>query len=243
VEKFDHKDKNMKGRSKFKGLIFDFNGVLFWDDQLQRDSWRAFAVQLRPEPLSDAEIDFHVHGRNGKYTLEYLLGYNLSTEKAAELMEQKEVIYRQMCLDLDGGFKLSPGAIPLLDNLMKYKILHTIATASGKTNVDFFVAHLGLRKWFELDKIMYDDGKIEGKPAPNLYLKAAQNLGIKPGECVVVEDSHSGIQAAHAAGIGRVIALGTMETHAKLSNLPGVDQVIVNLGQIQTENLFVLEMK
>lgn len=233
----------MKGRSKFKGLIFDFNGVLIWDDQLQRDSWRAFAAELRPEPLSDAEIDIHVHGRNGQYTLEYLLGYDINVEKAAELMEQKEATYRQMCLDLDGDFKLSPGAIPLLDDLVKYKIPHTIATASGKNNVDFFVRYLGLGKWFELEQIIFDDGKIAGKPAPDLYLKAAQYLGIKPNECVIVEDSHSGIQAAHAAGIGRVIALDSTGTHPKLSTLHGVDQVISDLNQLRVKDLFVLEMK
>lgn len=231
----------MKGRSKFKGLIFDFNGVLLWDDQLQRDSWREFAAQLSDVPLSDDEIDTHVRGRNGKYTLEYLLGYAISAEKAAALMEQKEVIYRKMCLNWDGDFKLSPGAIPLIDNLLKHKIPHTIATASGKKNVDFFIAHLGLGNWFDLEQIMYDDGRIAGKPAPDLYLRAAQNLDIRPQECVVVEDSPSGIQAAHAAGIGWVMALGPGETHSKLSTLPGVDQIITDLGQLHIKDLFILQ--
>jgi beta-phosphoglucomutase-like phosphatase (HAD superfamily) len=230
----------MKSAAKFKALIFDFNGVLLWDDRLQRDSWRAYASQLRPEALSDHEIDIHVHGRNGQYTLEYLLNKPINPAEAIELMEQKETIYRKMCLALDGDFKLSPGAIGLLDFLVLNKIPHTIATASAMPNLDFFVQQLNLERWFEIEKIVYDNGKIPGKPAPDLYLEAARKLNILPGACVVVEDSLSGIQAAHRAGAGWVVALGPVETHPTLINLPGVNQVISNLGQIVDLNLFKL---
>jgi HAD superfamily hydrolase (TIGR01509 family) len=228
----------MKSSGKFKGLIFDFNGVLLWDDQIQRDSWRAFARQRCQRPLSDDEIDIHIHGRNGQDTLEYLLGEPIETEKAAMLVEQKEGIYREMCLNLNGGFKLSPGAAELLDNLVKHKIPHTIATASAKKNVDFFVEHLNLEKWFEIEKIVYDDGKIPGKPAPDLYLAAANNINNPPEACVVVEDSRSGIQAAHAAGAGWVIALGPAGHQDTLAKLTGVDQVITNLGELLCQDLF-----
>jgi beta-phosphoglucomutase len=228
----------MMRKPKLKGLIFDFNGVLFWDDQLQRDSWRAFAAQLRKQPLTDFEIDIHVHGRNGKYTLEYLSGHPLHIEEAADFMEQKESVYRQMCLDLDGGFRLSPGAIPLLDDLVKREIPHTIATASGQKNVDFFIEQLDLARWFETEKIVCDDGKISGKPAPDLYLRAAENLGLRPADCMVVEDSNSGIQAAHAAGIGWVVALGPVQVQPKLTQLLGVDQVIESLHEIVCPDFF-----
>ena len=212
--------------------------MLFWDNQLQRDSWRAFAANLRSEPLTNAEIDKHIHGRNGQYTLEYLLGHPLSAEKSAALMEQKESIYREMCLGLGADFRLSPGAIPLLETLIQHDIPHTIATASAKNNVEFFIQHLGLARWFQLDQITYDNGNIAGKPAPDLYLQAANNIGIKPGDCVVIEDSFSGIQAAHAAEIGWVIALGPEENHTNLSHLPEVNQVISDLGQLPTKELF-----
>ena len=85
---------------------------------------------------------------------------------------------------------------------------------------------------------MYDDGNIQGKPAPDLYLLAAQKLALTPAECLVVEDSHSGIQAAHAAGIGWVIALGPQQTHPKLLQLAGVDQVIESLEEIACQSFF-----
>ena len=128
----------------YNGLIFDFNGVLFLDESIQRESWRSFASQFREETLSNEEIDIHVHGRNGKHTLEYILGYPTTQIETDRLIEQKEVIYRQMCLDLGDSFTLSPGAVDLLDNLVKHNIPFTIATASRKNNVDFFVTYLRL---------------------------------------------------------------------------------------------------
>ena len=229
----------MNRRRNFRGLIFDFNGVLFWDDALQRESWREFATLLRGELLTDSEIDVHIHGRNGQYSLEYLLGHPLSPAEAEALTEQKEIIYRQMCLSLGKDFKLSPGAVELLFILVNHKIPHTIATASAKNNVAFFVQHLGLDTWFDLEKIVYDDGHTPGKPAPDLYLQAARNLNLDPEECVVIEDSLSGIQAAHNAGIGHIIALGPVDSHKGLISSQGVDQVILNLSQVRIDNLFI----
>ena len=126
----------------------------------------------------------------------------------------------------------------MLNDLVKYAIPHTIATASGKKNVDFFIEYLELARWFDTEKIMYDDGQISGKPAPDLYLSAAENLKLSPEFCVVVEDSQSGIQAAHAAGIGWVVALGPVPSHPNLAQLPGVDQVIASLSEIVCSDYF-----
>jgi len=223
----------MTQSEKYRGVIFDFNGVLFWDDYIQRESWRVFAAHLRDEPLNDDEIDVHVHGRNCRYTMEYLLGTPISQDRADELAEQKEIIYRQMCLTLGDSFTLSPGAVDLLDDLVTNKVPRTIATASGKKNVDFFVTNLQLQTWFDPEIIVYDDGKTPGKPAPDFYLNAACNLALPPEACVVIEDSRSGIQAALNAGIGHIIALGPRSKHGWLMKLEGVDRVLETLGEVQ----------
>jgi beta-phosphoglucomutase len=77
-----------------------------------------------------------------------------------------------------------------------------------------------------------------GSPAPDIYLRAARNLGLAPVQCRVVEDSWSGIEAAHAAGIGHIVALGPAERHHELARLAGVVEVIENLGQLPSEQLF-----
>lgn len=216
----------------FKGIIFDFNGVLWWDNHLQEQSWKEFSAAIRGTPLSEEEMTIHMHGRNNQYTQEYLLGRPITGDELEQLIQQKEAIYQQLCLARGTDFKLSPGAVELLDYLVDQHIPHTIATASGKINLDFFIQHLELDRWFNLDQIVYDNGSIIGKPDPDIYLKAAQNLNLPPAECIVVEDSHSGIQAAHAAQIGWIVALGPINTHKQLVRLNGVNAVIENLGQI-----------
>jgi beta-phosphoglucomutase len=217
---------------KSKAIIFDFNGVLWWDGRLQEDAWQTFAVQLRGRPFTPEEMAVQVHGRTNRHTLEYLTGQILTAEQSNQLSEQKETIYREMCLALGEQFQLSPGAAELLDFLVANRIPHTIATASGKGNVDFFVKHLDLGRWFHLDQIVYDNGTRRGKPAPDCYRDAALVLATAPGNCVVVEDSRSGMAAAHAAGIGHIVALGPLPAHERLAQVAGVKQVVTDLSQI-----------
>jgi beta-phosphoglucomutase-like phosphatase (HAD superfamily) len=220
------------------GIIFDLNGVLWWDGPFQERAWHLFSEQLRGVALSSAEMAEHVHGRPNRHTLSYLAGRPLSPSDLEQLSEEKEAIYRRLCLEQGDGFRLSPGAEGLLDRLVARSIPRTIATASGRANLDFFHRYLHLDRWFDPGLIVYDDGTLPGKPAPDVYLRAAWNLGLAPGVCVVVEDSLSGIQAAHAAGIGRVVALGPAERHSTLACLAGVDLVVESLAELAALDLF-----
>jgi len=223
----------------FSGIIFDFNGVLWLDGQLQERSWKQFAAQVWDVSLSDEQMAVHVHGRTNQHSFEYLAGRVIEGEELEQLTDQKETIYRRLCLEQGTGFRLSPGAVELLDFLVTYRIARTIATSSAKVNVDFFVEHLSLGRWFDVKQIVYDDGRRPGKPASDIYLQAARNLGLEPARCVVIEDSQSGIQAAHAAGIGHVIALGRADVHPQLLRLQGIDRVVESLDQIPKEELFL----
>lgn len=223
---------------KFSGVIFDFNGVLFWDTPLQEESWKDFALKYYNKKMTNEDLVFHMHGRNGRYTFEFILGRSISNEELAELTEQKESVYRQMCLELGEDFRLSPGAIQLFENLANQKIPFTIATASALKNLEFFIKHLKLDNWFDPEKIVYDDGTIAGKPAPDIYLEATKNISCQPGDCVVVEDSISGLNAANSAGIGHIIALGPASEHEKLLKVKGVNQVIISLEHFPAEILF-----
>lgn len=82
----------------------------------------------------------------------------------------------------------------MLDYLAAAEIPRTIATASAKSNVDFYFDLFHLDKWFEFGKVAYDDGTFPGKPEPHICLKAAQKLDLLPQSCIVVEDANSGIE-------------------------------------------------
>jgi HAD superfamily hydrolase (TIGR01509 family) len=222
----------------FKGMIFDFNGVLFWDSDIQTRAWKEFSRRLRETELSDDEILVEVHGRNMRHSFEYLLGRPVDAEDLAAFTDGKEDIYRKLCLDSGERFRLSPGAEEFLDELKARGIPRAIATAMEISNIEFFIKHFNLLKWFERSRIVYDDGSHPGKPAPDIYVKAAWRLGLEPKDCVVVEDSVSGLAAAVAAKAGFVAALGPKESHERLARIPGVTQVVESIGQLAELKLF-----
>jgi len=141
----------------FDGIIFDFNGVLWWDAPLVEKGWQRTAVELRGRPFSTEEIARIVRGRNGRDTLEYLAGHPLEEVEIRRLTDEREAAYRGLCLQEGENFRLSPGAEELLDYLKARFIPRTIATASEKMNVDFFVDQLGLARWFDPRLIVYDN--------------------------------------------------------------------------------------
>lgn len=108
---------------------------------------------------------------------------------------------------------------------------------SNGENVEFFIETFNLKKWFDVDKIVYDDGTMPGKPAPDIYLRAAKKLNLAPKDCVVIEDAVSGIESARAAGIGKIIAIASMESIDLYKNIPAVSQIIKNFDEID-RNLF-----
>jgi HAD superfamily hydrolase (TIGR01509 family) len=221
------------------GVIFDFNGVLLWDSELQEQAWAQFALNLRPEPFGTEEMRVHMHGRPNRAVLEYLAGRRLTPEEVAALTAAKEARYRELCLAEGEGFTLSPGAHELLDWLLERGVPRAIATSSERTNVAFFTRHLGLDTWFAPEQIVYDDGQLPGKPAPAIYLRAAARLGLPSAACIVVEDAPSGIAAAQAAGIGHIVGLGPADHHDRLRELRGVAQVITSLADFPRHLLAV----
>ena len=222
---------------RFQGIIFDFNGVLFSDSDLQEKAWQVMAKRLRGREMTAEEFALQMHGRANAYVLGYLAGRAIAGAELAELIEAKESLFRELCLTTPGRMVLSAGAAELLESLKAAGIPRTIATSSGIRNVEFFIGHLHLDRWFEPAKIVYDDGVRPGKPAPDMYLAAAGQIGLDPGRCVVVEDAVSGVMAAQAAKIGYIVGIGASASHASLLTSRGAAVVIGTLRDFPRERL------
>lgn len=222
---------------KYKGLIFDFNGVLLWDQHLHDEIWKKIAKEIRGKDLSEDELKEVLHGRTNRAVLEYLLGRPVDGKELEVWITKKELQYQDVARQLGSKYQLSPGTTQLLDTLRTKNISFTIATSSPKMNVDFFNKMLHLDTWFDMTKVVHDDNTFPSKPAPDIYLKAAERLSLKPEDCVVIEDARSGIAAAHAAGIGYIIAIGLKETHDALRQVDGVSEVIETLGEVDVQKL------
>ena len=76
----------------------------------------------------------------------------------------------------------------------------------------FFFEHLPLARWFDPDLVVYNDGSLPGKPAPDLYLAAAARIGADIRACTVFEDATPGIEAARRAGARRIVGVASMQT-------------------------------
>lgn len=218
---------------QYKGIIFDFNGTLFWDSEKHLEAWREFSKRVRPYPFTDDEMRDYMFGRTNEDILAYLIGERPSKELVEKLGQEKEAVYRDMCREDKENTCLAPFAVEFLDYLKENNIPRTIATMSNKSNVDFYIEEFNLEKWFNIEKIVYDNGKIKGKPAPDIYEIAASKLGLEPCDCVVIEDAVSGIEAARAAGIGKIVAIASMEPLSVYENIPAVSQIITDFSDFE----------
>lgn len=224
---------------KYKGVIFDFNGTLFWDSKMHLEAWREYSLTLRDHAFTDEEMQKYMFGRTNEDIIKYLIGKQPDKSLVEKCQNEKEAVYREMCRKDKENFKLAKGAQEFLDYLCDNNIPHTIATMSEENNVKFFIEGFNLERWFDIDKIVYDNGKIKGKPEPDIYLIAAKNLGLHPSDCIVIEDAVSGIESAKRAGIGKIIAIESMETRELYETIPAVDEIIADFNEFDRNCLTV----
>ncbi len=222
---------------KYRGIIFDFNGTLYWDSPKHKQTWREYSKKLRGTAFSDEEMVKYMFGRTNEQIIKYAIGKQPTPEMVEKYGQEKEALYRQMCIEDSENFHLAQGVEKFLDFLKENNIPRTIATMSDWKNVEFYIKNFNLEKWFDIDKIVYSDGIIPGKPAPDIYKIAAKNLGLKPEECIVVEDALSGIESARAAGIGKIIAICSEEPPELYKSIPAVGGIIKNFDEFD-RNLF-----
>jgi len=191
-------------------ILFDFNGTMVYDERFNKAAWRSFLEACIHRPVTDQDFCDYIDGRNVAFTLEHFLQKTFSKEELAILEDGKESIYRRLCAE-SGEFVLAPGLEDFLNYLKEHKIPMTIVTAACLKNVQFFFEALGLEKWFDFDKVVYNDGSCKGKPEPDMYLKAAANLKAPIADCHIFEDSKAGLIAARRAGAKTVIRVLSMQ--------------------------------
>ena len=226
---------------KYKGIIFDFNGTLLFDSEKHLEAWREFSKKLRETPFTNEEMRDFMFGRTNEDIIAYAIGKKPDPELVERLGQEKEAVYRDMCRKDRENFKLAPYAEELLDFLCENDIPHTIATMSGIENVEFYIEEFKLERWFDIEKIVYANGKIPGKPAPDIYQIAAKNLNLEPKDCIVVEDAVSGIKAAENAGIGKIIAIASMEPIELYKKMSCVGEIITNFSQLDRNQFLIKE--
>lgn len=210
---------------KYMGIIFDLDGVLCSTDQFHYRAWSVIADKLAI-PF-DEQVNNRLRGVSRMESLAIILeqyeGPPLSQDERMALAEEKNGIYRQL-LHTMGPADLAPDVKYTLDTLREKGC--KLAVGSSSRNTPLILERLGLAGFF--DAVADGNDITHSKPDPEVFLLAARRLGLPPGDCLVVEDAHAGIEAAvrggfDAAGIGD--AAGAKDARyrlEKLSDLLGI---------------------
>jgi len=209
-----------------KAVLFDFNGTLYDDTDFHRRAWRSYMQKRFSATLSDAYLDKYFLGPGNETIFKTYFNDNVTPEEIELYSREKEEEYRAICRSDSKNLLLIDGAYALFDLLRERGIPFIVATASRISNVRFYMDELGLGKWLSLDQIVYEDGSLPGKPDPAFYLEAARRAGADIADCIICEDSRTGLQSAVNAGAGRIIAMDRSLGSETLQAMPEIHAVI-----------------
>ena len=207
-------------------VIFDMDGVLVDTNPFHKISINQFCEKYGFH-LTEEELKSRVYGRTNREWLTNLFG-NLSSEALEAYAVEKEQLFRDIYAPY---IKPVEGLIGFLDLLETNSIPRAIATSAPRANVDFVLFHTGIGRYFET--ILDERFVSHGKPNPEIYIKTAQVLGLPNQQCIVIEDSLSGVESGNRSG-SKVIGITTTHSAHELSH---TDLVIDNFNGLTIEVL------
>ncbi|MBL8178215.1 MAG: HAD-IA family hydrolase [Bryobacterales bacterium] len=204
-----------------KAFILDMDGVLIDSNPLHAQAWLLYLSQYGK--AADSMLE-RMHGKRNDQIVRGLFGEDLSEEEVFAHGAAKEALYREL-MKPHVKEKLIPGVAGFLER-HKAKPLG-VASNAEPANVAFVLDEGGLRPYFSA---VVDGHMVERpKPDPQIYVRTMAQLGVGAGECVIFEDSATGIAAARGAG-ARVVAVRSTEAW-----LPPTDFSIRDFGDPELE--------
>jgi len=182
----------------FEAVIFDMDGTLLDTESVFKTIVFEVCTELGFE-MTDA-VHMSMVGGSHEHTNKLLLEsygvsfpYTLFDERCRVIMRERS----------HGGVPVKPGALELVKELRERNIPTAVATSSRNPHAQHHLTAAGLFDMFET--IVTRDDVVHPKPHPEPYLTAASRLGVDPLKCLALEDSHSGVRAAHAAGMQTIM--------------------------------------
>ena len=208
---------------ELKGFIFDLDGVICFTDEYHYLAWKEMADDMGI--YFDREINNRLRGVSRMASLEIILerysGPALSQEEKEALATKKNDIYRKLL------GQMTPADLPVevketLDALRAKGF--KLAIGSSSKNAPFILDRIGLGGYF--DAISDGNNITHSKPDPEVFLKAAEFLGLPPSACVVVEDAVAGAEAGHAGGFTVACVGDASSEKAGHHNLTNIRQLM-----------------
>ena len=184
----------MTGSRTLEAVLFDMDGVMVDSEPL----WTEAEKQLlaRRNQRYSPSLKSAMMGRDARSAVAYLIEHYGLAESVGQLMEERNQLIAKFFKE---HLKAIPGVLELVRSVMAAGIMTGLVSSSPKPLVELAVEKLGVTVLFDL--IMSGDQVVRGKPAPDIYISAAKNLGVKPQNCLVIEDAPHGVAAAKGAGM------------------------------------------
>ena len=196
--------------SNYKAVIFDLDGVLVTTDDCHYLAWKKLADE--ENIYFDRDINERLRGISRMESLEIVLEKaekQYSDEEKKEMAERKNSYYVSLVKEIDQS-ALIDGAIEFISYVKENSLKTAIGSSSKNTNL--ILSQTGIDSMF--DAIADGNIIIKSKPDPEVFLKAAELLGIEPCDCLVCEDADAGVEAAISAGMD-VLAVGYAKDNEK----------------------------
>jgi HAD superfamily hydrolase (TIGR01509 family) len=211
-----------------KAILWDMDGVLADTSQLHFETWECV---LTEQGIPFDRQKFHmIYGLKDRDLLPYLTDRPMEPQWIEWISDQKELAFRQAL----PGLQPLPGVVDWLRRFKSLGWKQAVASSAPPKNVEALVDVLDIRDYFAA---LVTPGILPGKPDPAVFLEAARQLGVSPKNCIVIEDSIAGVEAAYRARM-RCIAVTTTNPPEVLTQ---ADIVVVSLELLtinQVESLF-----
>lgn len=211
-------------------VIFDMDGVIAHTNPYHADAFRAFFDRHQVKYTQQELID-HMYGKHNSYIMKYFFKREIPQEEFLKLEEEKEGLFREIYAN---HIEAIAGWMDFLKDLKQAGFKTGVATSAPRANLDLIMNGLGFAS--QMESILASEDVKQHKPHPEVYLQSAQNLGVNPQNCVVFEDSFSGVTAGLASG-AKVI--GVLSSHSK-EELPVCSQYIENYIALSAKDIEAL---
>ncbi|NTU88022.1 MAG: beta-phosphoglucomutase family hydrolase [Chlorobiaceae bacterium] len=215
-----------------QAFIFDMDGVLTDNMRFHAESWVELFRDYGLEGLDPERYLVETAGMKGPDVLRYFLDPDISDPDAERLTELKDFLYR---VNSRGRITAMPGLHPFLEKAQQAGILLGVGTGSGAKNTAYVLDLIGVSHFFQA--VVGSHQVKEGKPAPDIFLRAAELLGADPADCIVFEDAIPGIEAAARAGMN-CVAVTTTNSGEAFAPYSNILDVIDDFLQVNPVSLF-----
>jgi beta-phosphoglucomutase family hydrolase len=186
-----------------RAVIFDLDGTLVNNMPWHAQAFDAFVARHRLPPM-DMAMRERTDGKRNREIFPILFGRELGEAEIESLEEEKEGMYRELS---SGRLEPLAGLVTLLDRLDAHGIAIGVATSGPRKNVAHTLAEIGLGDRFRA--VSRGDQVENGKPAPDVFLHAAGQLGVAAADCLAFEDAPLGVASARNAGMFCVAVTST----------------------------------